>query len=79
MHALSLQQGLSQWFLLGCSFADAMASFIPRRVPVMEVMAFLVKRRMTARQVRLCPAGKVRPQFVVPVQFISVYINRCYL
>lgn len=45
-------------FLMGCSFADAMASFIPRRAPVMEVMAFLVKRRMTARQVRLCPAGK---------------------
>lgn len=43
---------------MGCSFADAMASFIPRRAPVMEVMAFLVKRRMTARQVRLCPAGK---------------------
>lgn len=48
--------GCLRWFLLSCSFADGLASFIPRRVPVMELMAFLVKRRMTAGQVRLCPS-----------------------
>lgn len=54
--ALLLYGGCLSWCVLGCSFADGVASFIPRRVPVMEVMAFLVKRRMTAGQVRLCPS-----------------------
>lgn len=43
-------------FVLRCTSADGMASFIPRKVPVMEVMAFLAKRKMTAGQVRLCPS-----------------------
>lgn len=43
-------------FVLRCTSADGVASFIPRKVLVMEVMAFLAKRKMTAGQVRLCPS-----------------------
>ena len=56
LYSFCVGTGFLSWFLQSCSFADGMTSFIPRRVPVMEVMAFLVKRRMTAGQVRLCPS-----------------------
>lgn len=53
MHLYSFCMGTG---CLSCSFADDSTSFIPRRVPVTEVMAFLLKRRMIPGQVRLCPS-----------------------